>query len=125
MAIEERWETATSKLLVAALGVLFFSGPALGLEVWTKEGERWSKLVRRGDRKAKGWTGACGTAVEHTATDPSRDTGSFANAKALATTSTTPASDVFVTANYRMAAPARAPRAPRRQGILSRSDSVF
>ena len=102
-----------SRLLAAALGVLFLSGPALGLEGWTKEGERWIRLVRRGDRKAKGWTSACGTAVEHTTTGPFRGTGSFANAKALTTTFTMPASDVIVTASYRMAAPARACRAPR------------
>jgi len=98
------------RLLAAALGALFLSGPALGLEGWTKEGERWIRLVRRGDRKAKGWTNrlayklsrakgevfvgwtsACGTAVEHTTTGPSTGTGSFANAKALTTTFTMPA----------------------------------
>ena len=44
------------RLLAAALGVLFLSGPALALEGWTKEGDRWIRLVRRGERKAKGWT---------------------------------------------------------------------
>lgn len=227
------------RLPATVLGVLLLSGPALGLEGWTKEGDRWIKLVRRGDRKAKGWTNrlahklslpgsydpespkryptivhlhgyggpnlptndpkhcgrafgslwkkqrgghhvkqmfyanqalfdwllaqkrgtphnyelavddgngarilgffepgtahdlkaraparakgeafagwtsACDTAVEHTTTAPSKETGTFANAKALTTTFTMPASDVIVTANYRMAAPARARRAPR------------